>query len=360
MNAHAGPYIVAGLMSGTSLDGVDIAVAEFNLNGEAVEWKLINATTVGYPEAIRKKLDAGLTLSQPELDRLDSDLGEFFGRVVSENLGRWRLNPDFIASHGHTILHQPEERLTLQIGNAQKIADSAGTTVISDFRSKDVALGGQGAPLVPAGDRDLFPGFSGCLNLGGIANISFSEEGAMKAFDIVPCNMVMNALAGKLGSDFDRDGRFAERGNICTELLQELDELPYYHQLPPKSIGKEWVVNNCFPAIEKYAVSAEDALRTFTEHVVHQIASVARKFPVGERILVTGGGAMNRFLVDQLKNNMPPEVVIPDEKVVHYKEAIIFAYLGLLRMLGRVNVLSSVTGSTLDSCSGKITQPKKI
>jgi anhydro-N-acetylmuramic acid kinase len=351
-------YRAIGLMSGTSLDGLDIALVHFIPGKNSLQWNLLEAATMEYPATLRNTLARAIGRDRGQLIALDADLGAFFGRQVHAFLEQHRVSVDFIASHGHTIRHRPEQGITLQIGNPEILAELTGVPVISDFRSEDVRKGGQGAPLVPVGDRDLFIEFDSCLNLGGIANISFREGEQMRAYDIVPCNLVLNHLAEKEGEAYDRDGRTAARGSVHTTLLRTLDNLPYYGMSAPKSLGREWVEERVFPLIETFEIPLEDKMRTAVEHICHQIRAVQGHHPPGSEMLVTGGGALNRFLMNRLKSTVDTDIVIPSRAIVQFKEAIVFAYLGLLRMLNRINVLASVTGARGDSCSGTITKPK--
>lgn len=346
-------YQVIGLMSGTSLDGLDLAFCTFQKRGPRWEYQITEAETIPYSPTWRTRL---ATLEQvPAFDFVATDIeyGHLLGRLAKAFMARHKLTPDFIASHGHTIFHQPSKKITSQIGRGSAIAAETGLPVVCDFRSLDVALGGQGAPLVPIGDHLLFGDFESCLNLGGFANISFVQNGKRTAFDICPANIVLNALAEKLGSPYDRDGLFARQGKVIYELLDPLNSLPYYSSPPPKSLGKEWAVDNIFPLTDAGGFSAHDLLATYCEHIAIQIAS-AIPGTRQHRVLVTGGGAFNRFLTERIRHHAIPEMVIPDNLTVNYKEALIFAFLGVLRQRNEINCLKSVTGASADSCGGAI------
>ena len=341
---------VLGMMSGTSLDGLDLALCRFPaaLNG----FEIISARTVSYPDVLRDRLAESVSLSAQDLFSLDAELGKYMGNEVQKFLAGTNSRPDLIASHGHTVYHQPQRGFTVQIGNAAHIHAITGIRVISDFRSLDVALGGQGAPLVPVGDALLFPEYDYCLNLGGIANVSFDDNGIRRAYDICACNMVLNHLAARKGLSYDPDGKMAASGSLIPDVSTHLDNWEYLAQRPPKSLGFEEVSASIFPLLtEDHAV--EDLLHTFVMHIAAQIAVSCRG--KGGSILVTGGGAHNQFLISQLRDVMPEmEIVCPSKEIIDYKEALIFAFLGALRHNDRLNVLSSVTGAIRDHSGGQI------
>jgi len=243
----------------------------------------------------------------------------------------------------------------VQIGKGSSIASKCRLPVVNDFRSLDVALAGQGAPLVPIGDRLLFSEFDFCLNLGGFANVSYEHAGKRIAYDICPANIVMNALCEKLGKSFDENGDLAKEGMISHYLLNELNLLSFYKIAPntPKSLGKEWVIHSIYPILDLYEVADADILRTFCEHIAFQLAKSLNDKPKG-KLLVTGGGAYNSFLMQCIRQQVKHEVVVPDKKTVEFKEALIFAFLGVLRMRNEINCLKSVTGAFADSSSGAI------
>jgi len=345
-------YRAIGLMSGTSLDGLDIAWCTFKRDNRW-HFELHEATTISYDELWRDRLRTAHTLSGMELAQLHVDLGKLHGAWVKEFMGEHSVHVDFIASHGHTIFHQPHLGTTLQIGSAPHIAAATGVDVIADFRTTDVAHGGQGAPLVPIGDLWLFGNYPMCLNLGGIANVSVKESLHMEAFDIGLCNMALNHFAEKLGIAYDRDGALSRMGSVNESLLEQLNSLDFFKQLAPKSLGKEFWVNEFLPVIDRAVVTMHDALRTITEHIAIQIAEALRKREQGE-ILVTGGGAHNGFLMERIAAHTQHRVVVPEKKIVEFKEALIFAFLGALRMAGEPNALASVTGAKRDSVGGAI------
>ncbi|MEI7500377.1 MAG: anhydro-N-acetylmuramic acid kinase [Bacteroidota bacterium] len=346
-------YYVIGLMSGTSLDGLDLAFCKFSQLNDRWLYKIHCAETIPYSKEWKERLSFLESVSALELVTADVEFGHLLGRLSKEFIEKHHLKPDFIASHGHTVFHQPDKKITCQIGRGSAIAAETGLPVVCDFRSLDVALGGQGAPLVPIGDRLLFPEYEYCLNLGGFANISYEQDGIRIAFDICPANIVLNDLAGAIGLDWDPDGQHASRGTIDHDLLAKLNSLPYYGKLPPKSLGKEWVVEHVFPLLQNAFNSKDDLLATFCEHIAMQVA----KSSSGNRekkFVITGGGALNKFLISRIQFHASHKIIIPDLSTVNFKEALIFAFLGVLRWRNEVNCLKSVTGALRDSIGGAI------
>ena len=346
-----------GLMSGSSLDGLDVALVRFIEENEKYRFQILEAETLPYPEEWKTKLSEAFHKQPEDLDELDKEYGRYLGEQVKAFAEKHHATPDFVASHGHTIFHRPEEHYTLQIGNGEELAKACGFTVINDFRTEDVSKGGQGAPLVPIGDKLLFGDYEFCLNIGGIANISYDENDLRIAYDLCIANQALNYLAQMKGLDYDRDGELARNGNVDHALLKKLNNSPFFLQLPPKSMGREY-----FEMYQKELLDCEtrdgrlsipDMLATFTEHIALQIALAVSWLPKG-KILVTGGGARNKFLMERLQARTKHEVVIPDTITIDYKEALVFAFLGLLRMEGKTNVLASVTGAESDSCSGRV------
>jgi len=342
--------IILGLMSGTSLDGVDMALCDIDRNGYAI----LAAETVPYPEEWRHRLSTLENATALEYAQAHVDLGHYFGRLARQFLSTVDARVDAIASHGHTIFHQPDRGLTTQIGDGDAIAAETGLPVVSNFRTLDVALGGQGAPLVPIGDELLFGHYDACLNLGGIANISYREAGKRIAYDISPCNMALNRIAARMGMDYDRDGAVARGGHVDETLLHALDSLGYYAAQPPKSLGKEWFVGQFWPLVEAAPLKEADLMATVAWHVAGQIADVLCRQHIGS-LLVTGGGAFNRHLVDCIgRRASATTVTVPDENIVNYKEALIFALLGYLRLTRQENTLASVTGARCNSVGGTV------
>lgn len=340
-------------MSGTSLDGLDLVLCRFFYSQkETWNYQIVKADTIPYNNEMKN-----LLVSLPELSALDyfyaqRDFSTWVGSQINHFLINEKEKPILIASHGHTVFHQPEEALTVQMGSGAVIAAHTGITTVADFRTTDVALGGQGAPLVPIGDKLLFANYDACLNLGGISNISFNLDDDRVAFDISLCNIALNYLANHCQLPYDKDGEMARSGGLNEELLLKMNSFSYFNQPYPKSLGREWFESNFKPILDESSLSIPDLMRTVTEHIAQQIAKVIPKNT--QSILVTGGGAKNIFLIDLLKNYTKTNVIIPDEYTISYKEAIIFAFLGLLRIQNKNNVLKEVTGARKCSCSGAV------
>lgn len=349
-------YNVIGVMSGTSLDGIDIAHCTFTYQGQW-NFEILVAETYDYPLIWVEKLRNLVTLTTSELLEMDEDYTHFLGNAIRQFIQRNKLsNLDAVCSHGHTALHQPQNGLTYQIGNLPKLATLMNETLVCDFRVADVALGGQGAPLVPIGDQLLFSEYDFCLNLGGFANISSEINGQRIAYDICPVNIVLNRYANALGLDYDNGGKIAASGTIDQSLLKQLNALSFYRAPYPKSLGLEWVKELIFPMIDSYSLSEKDVLRTFVEHIAMQISNEIN-LKSNASVLVTGGGAFNTFLMACLSNKTQNAIIIPDKSIINYKEALLFAFLGVLKLRNENNCLSSVTGARIDHSSGKIYYP---
>ena len=346
-------YNVIGVMSGTSLDGVDLAYIKFNNSGRWT-FEIFQSETVSYSEEWLNKLKNAIHFSPSELEELNVAYTKLLASIISEFISKHSLvEIDAVCSHGHTILHQPQNGFTLQIGNLPIIRDLVNQTIVCDFRVQDVELGGQGAPLVPIGDELLFSQYDYCLNLGGFSNVSFNENGNRIAFDISPLNTVLNFYANELGFPYDDAGNLARYGNVNQELLHKLNDLDFYKAPYPKSLGMEFVNAEIFPLINSYSIDVKDKLRTFVEHIAVQISKICSK--PNAKLFITGGGAYNRFLIERLHNYLPTtEVVIPDDKTIQFKEALIFGFLGVLRLRNEINVLSSVTGASKNHSSGVV------
>jgi anhydro-N-acetylmuramic acid kinase len=349
-------YNVVGVMSGTSLDGIDLVYVKFNYNSKW-NFEIISSETIPYSSKWKEKLRILISYSKEELSELDVSYSEYLAQVVKEYIQRNKINRiDFVSSHGHTALHQPNKGFTYQIGNRQILADTLDQKAICDFRVQDIELGGQGAPLVPIGDHILFSDFDYCLNLGGFANVSFEFEKERIAFDICPVNIVLNHLISKIGLEYDQDGIIASKGNINRELLEELNGLKFYDLSHPKSLGLEWVKEKIFPILHKYRLNLEDQLNTFVEHIAIQITKVLSG--LGKNVLITGGGAYNKYLMSRVKFHTNLDIVIPSSEIIEFKEALIFAFLGVLRDRNEINCLASVTGADKNHSSGKILTPQ--
>lgn len=344
---------ILGLMSGSSLDGVDIAHCSFWIENEQYGYRINHAKTYPYPSDWIKALANAPNLMGDQLIELDRKYGHYLGSLINQFIEETGAYAEFVASHGHTIFHQPSKKFTFQMGHGASIAVESGLTVICDLRSTDVGLGGQGAPLVPIGDKLLFPEYEFCLNMGGFSNISYEVNGETIAYDICPVNTVLNMLSGFLGMPYDRNGEIAASGKVDKSLLHGLNKLRFYHSKPPKSLSKEWLNNYFIPSLELHPISVPDKLRTVSEHIAHQMSLALGHIHKG-KILVTGGGAFNKFLMDLLAEKMHHELIIPEPELVNHKEALIFAFLGYLRMHNRVNCLSSVTGSKRNNIGGAV------
>lgn len=346
---------VIGLMSGTSLDGLDICAVDFAYDNKKWYYKVVCAESADYPAELKQQLAKAQQMSAFEYAYLDSEYGHFLGKRVKSFMRKYGLMPDFIASHGSTVFHQPEKHFTTQIGSGAAIAAETEVDTICDFRTTDVALGGQGAPLVPVGDRALFGDYDYCLNIGGFSNISWDgEDGVRHAYDISPVNYVLNRYMRAIGKEYDEDGKLAESGKCNENLLQQLNSLSYYSLSGPKSLGREWVEEEIFPMLDNFKdengnpLSLPDKLSTFCHHAAYQ---VSRNVKSG-RVLVTGGGAFNRFLLKLMRQYTPQaEYVLPDALTINFKEALIFAFLGALYVADMPNCMSSVTGAKF-SCVG--------
>lgn len=340
-------------MSGTSLDGIDIAYIKIN-SKNAYTFEILKAITVPYSKEWKSILKEGFHLSGEKLIELDASYGIHLGNtllkfIIENNITKL----DFIASHGHTIFHNPEKNYTFQIGNGPYITSITGIKTICDFRVQDIALGGQGAPLVPVGDMLLFSNYDYCLNLGGFSNISLNENNQRIAYDICPANIVLNHYVASLNMEYDDKGELASTGNINNNLLSALNSLSFYKEAKPKSLGYEFVVETIFPMIDKHNLSIKDVLRTLVEHIAIQISKKIDS-DSGKTMLVTGGGAFNDFLIEKIQSYTKTKLIIPEDLIINYKEALVFALLGFLKEVGENNCLKSVTGASKDHSSGVV------
>ncbi|MFC2104916.1 anhydro-N-acetylmuramic acid kinase [Bacteroidota bacterium] len=338
-------YKAIGVMSGTSLDGLDIVLCNFSYL-DTWKFNIEKSKTVEYSQGWKEELNNASKLNGLEL----LSLHKKFGRLIGESINTFLKNTDheivLIASHGHTVFHQPEKKLTLQIGDGYEIAALTRITTINDFRSMDVAFGGQGAPLVPIGDQLLFAEYDYCLNIGGFANISFEEKEERLAYDICPANIILNYLAHKLGQSYDKNGALGFLGKLNNELLQKLNSLEYYNKKHPKSLGKEWLENIFIPILEISEIPIHDKLRTIYEHIAQEVSTAMNiKSKSKTKTFITGGGVYNKLLINLIKQK------------TKFKEALIFAFLGVLRLKNQVNCLASVTGARKDCSSGVIYHP---
>jgi anhydro-N-acetylmuramic acid kinase len=351
---------VVGLMSGTSLDGLDLVCVRFSRNDLGFDFQLLASETRPYTVEMQEKLAGAHRQSGFWLAQLDVDLGRYFGQEVTQFVKKFALQPAYIGSHGHTIFHQPALGFTLQIGQAHHLAVQSGLPVVTQFRNLDVALGGQGAPLVPIADQWLYSTHDGCLNLGGIANISYQKEGIRLAQDLCVCNMAMNMLAKKAGLIYDNEGSLARAGVLLPALLEQLNQDPFLQEDGPKSMGIEyfekWIEPLILEALQHHSIS--DVLHTMVIYIARIISDCVKKSEL-RSILVTGGGAYNTFLIERLNGLGPALFVVGEAKEVEFKEAIAFAFLAYLRMNEEINVLRSVTGAHRDHMAGVVYYPAK-
>lgn len=346
-------YKVLGVMSGTSLDGLDIAFCEFEKGQRGWSFKSEIGETIKYNKQWIEKLSDAPFASAQEFEKLNYDFGEYIGAACKRFLEKHRLTVDFISSHGHTIFHQPERRFTFQLGSGIAIHHTSGLPVICNFRSEDVLKGGEGAPLVPVGDHHLFSTYDVCLNIGGIANLSMMSGRKRVAFDICFANMGLNYLTAKIGKLYDRGGAIAFRGKLSVDLKEQLDVVNRkWHRSRP-SLGREGFEKFIQPLLEDESIAIENRIRTFAESIADEIAACIPK-KRKTKLLATGGGAFNNFLISQLQNKLEgfAEVIVPSNHIVSYKEAIVFAFLGVLKSRNEPNVLKSVTGASSDSSAG--------
>lgn len=351
---HNNSISVIGLMSGTSLDGLDVVCVKFDKKDHS-NYRIVACHTYSYADEMMCSLKNGVHSKKEELLKLDMEFCKFVGNRVNQFRKEYCIpEVDFIASHGHTIFHEPAKGITLQIGNGQEIANLTNKQVVCDFRTQDVQLGGQGAPLVPIGDKLLFSDYEACLNLGGFANVSFDRNKERIAFDICPVNIVLNHYARKLNLAYDTSGEIASKGHVQQELLKALNDLDFYKIHPPKSLGYEWVLEFVFPLIDSHEISNHDVLSTYVEHIAIQLSIVLSS---KSSTLVTGGGAFNTFLMERIMHYSGNQFKTPSKEIIDYKEALIFAFLGLLRREGKVNCLKSVTGAKKNHSSGVIFNP---
>ncbi len=347
-------YNVIGVMSGTSLDGVDLAHIQFQVENGNWNFQIYESETIAYTESWISLLKTAVDFSSTKLKELNTNYTKLLATIINDFINKNKItNLDAVCSHGHTILHQPQNGFTLQIGNLPEIAKLINQKVVCDFRVQDVQLGGQGAPLVPIGDRILFSEYDYCINLGGFSNISFEENKTRIAFDISPVNTVLNFYANQLGLDYDDKGQISRTGICNAALLMELNALPFYKIKHPKSLGFEFVKEVVLPLIENYPIAIEDKLNTFSEHVAVQIANA---LPTKEgSLFTTGGGAYNDFLIERIQFHLGKmKLIIPPKAIIEFKEAVIFALLGVLKIRGEVNTLQSVTGAKHDHSSGML------
>ena len=336
-------------MSGTSLDGIDLVISTFTKK-EKWLFSINKAKTIKYSNYWIQTLSELHKKNNNIIEKINKEYGKFLAKKINTFLNNQKI--DFIASHGHTIFHQPEKKYTLQIGDGKTIAKLTQTKTINNFRNLDIKLNGQGAPLVPIGDLHLFPDYKYCVNLGGFANISIKKKEKIIAYDICPVNIVMNKICKHLNIEFDISGNIAKKGKIIINLLNSLNNLSYYQKKYPKSLSREWVEEFIYPLF-KENYKTEDILNTFCEHIGMQIGSV-----LNDKVAIfTGGGVFNKYLMSRILKYSKSKIFIPKKEIVNFKEALIFAFLAVLKTKNEINCLKSVTGAKKDSCVGEINNP---
>jgi len=344
---------VLGLMSGTSLDGLDICIADFDM--DSMSFQMGPCTTIPYDDRWKSRLSEAMHLHEDDLYVLNQEYASWLALQCNIWLAIHDIQVEIIASHGHTIVHRPEKGITFQLGNHQKLADLTSIPVVCDFRVQDVQLGGQGAPLVPIGDQLLFHSYRSCLNLGGFSNISYNLDEKRIAFDISPCNLILNRMVNQQGLEYDDGGELSRKGVVIESLLNELSAILFFKKKPPKSLSRVWMEKTYQPILGKYKEQKlHDLLHTLVVHIGQEIGS---KIPDDGPCLVTGGGVYHSFLMEKIQENTEAKIIIPDYQIIEFKEALIFGLLGALRWNDKINVLSSVTGAEKDHSSGYIFHP---
>jgi anhydro-N-acetylmuramic acid kinase len=361
-------YKAIGLMSGSSLDGLDIAYVQLQETGGKWTYEILHADCRPYSTAWMEKLSNAVHLPALDYQLLHTAYGHYTGELVNKFIDDYNLHHQvhLVASHGHTTFHLPAQKLTAQLGDGAAIAAVTGLPVVSDLRALDIAFGGQGAPIVPIGEKLLLQEYDWFLNLGGIANLSFNGPGKYLAFDVCAANRVLNLLAQKAGKEYDDEGRMAAAGMVNDALLEQLNKLDYYRQSFPKSLANDFGTGIVYPLVQQYSLSVPDALRTYVEHIAVQIADAAggllsnadgRPKKDNQQLLVTGGGALNTFMIERISDQLKIhsiETVVPDKQLINYKEALVMALIGVLRWREEYNVLCSVTGAARNSINGAL------
>lgn len=355
-------YNVIGLMSGSSLDGIDLAYCTFKFTSQECHYTIVHSDCVPYIDGWISRLKNLSESTGKELMQTNADLGRFYAEKINEFIIKYKLfgKVDLISSHGHTIFHFPDLDFTTQIGDGAHIAAVCGIRTASNFRSMDIAYGGQGTPIVPIGDMLLFAPYKFCLNIGGISNISVKQNGKIIAYDICVANQVLNYYAALDKKSFDENGEMARSGKVHTPLYDQLQDLPFYEKNYPKSLDNSFARKEVIPLINQYDISLEDKLRTFTEHIAFQIGDEIKRFPLidgNESMLITGGGAFNTFLVECIQAHTSVKIELPEANIINFKEALIIGLMGVLRIEEKENVLQSVTGSLKDNIGGIIHLP---
>ncbi len=338
-----------GVMSGSSLDGLDIVAVEFS-EGSSMQWTIVGYTIVELGEDIVNRLSRILSLSTQEVFELESEYTLYVAQAVGDFITENNLRPQYVGVHGHTVLHSPAYKSSWQLLNGGLLAATIECPVICDFRNQDMAAGGQGTPMAVLADRDLYPGYDYYINLGGIANVSYCNDGHWLAYDLFPFNQVFNHFAQKSGQPYDKDGQIAAIGRVNDTLLRQLHAESYVTQPAPKSIDNRWVRDYWISKISEHQLSDADVMRTYVEFAAQHIASFVEP---QSKVLWTGGGAHHTFFMQTISSSGVYSQ-LPDKLVIDSKEAVLIAYASYLRWHGRLNFVSSATGADRDTIGGAI------
>ena len=343
-------YQVLGGMAGSSMDGLDLALVTFKKDGQSWQFEIVKTETIAYPKEVYENLKSSTGSSSIEQHRIDEEFGYWIADQINYFLPV--NNVDLLAIHGHTVIHTPEKGISWQLGSGEIIAKMTDIKTVTAFRSEDVKLNGQGAPLVPLGDFELFGQYDACLNLGGIANVSLKESKI--AGDICPCNQVLNFYAEQVGQAYDDGGKMGRNGYVDLDFLSRLNAISYFKKPFPKSLPNQFLPRDLLASVNSLT-----GLKSYALFVAEQVAILLSDMDTNnKRLLITGGGAFNGYLVELISEKLSMwDIDIPSEEIISYKEAIIFGFLGLKKFLGEINVLSSVTGAKHDTSSGVIHLP---
>lgn len=346
-------------MSGSSMDGIDLALCNITSDKGTYSYEIGACKTYEYSETWRLRLSQIRKADSLAYAKTDVFYGHYLGHLVREFMEEFNVDADLVGSHGHTVFHYPEEMITRQVGDGASLSAICKLPVVSDFRSMDVAKKGQGAPLVAIGDQVFFDDYDFCLNLGGFANISGKIGEYRVSFDICPANILLNRVARDLDKEYDHNGEIASKGTINYGLLENLNQIDYYAMPFPKSLNRDWINNELWQIVkEGEKLSPEDKMKTFVDHIGVQISKsvsyLSSKQPAGKKVLVTGGGAFNGVLMDHIKTHSEAEFTVPDEKLVKFKEALIFALMAVMRVENQPNIIKTFTGAKSNSVSGSL------
>jgi len=352
------PYLrICGVMSGSSLDGLDLAICKFESNdGIEISWEIEKSATIPIPNKIKSILRKCYTSSSAFIYDAEQQFSEYCRDAIKSFLDDGQV-VDYIGFHGHTIFHEPQKGYTVQIGNPHCLAQSLNIDVVADFRRKDIALGGQGAPLAPIVEKYLFPSLDAFLNLGGIVNLSEISNGNILAYDLTACNQALNHLAFQKGYEYDDQGKIAAAGSIDTNLLKQLNQLEYLTQEAPKSLSNTWVQEQFIPILDRSDISIEDKMSTTVDHITSEIFRALGDNSSPIKMMISGGGVHNIFMVNELKGKIEKKkvtIIKPNNQIAEFKEALLMGLMAFLRVNEIPNCISSVTGASRDSCTGTI------